>query len=151
MDITFAVLTITIVGLMVGVEFSVAFVMNPIIHGLPFSASISAGAHGGRMLGRVMPVWYIFSLTLTVALTVMLWGSGGATAALAASVLLMVSVVMSVALLVPINNQSKHWTPESHPVDWREQRRRWERLHYTRVAVVVAAFVLIAIAATSLS
>lgn len=140
-----SIVTITIVGLMVGVEFSVAFVMNPIIHGLPFAASMAAGAHGGRMLGRVMPVWYMVSLGLTIALAIDAWGSDAGNAALVASVLLVVSVVMSIALLVPINNQSKTWTAESHPENWRELRGRWDRLHYARVALIVGAFVLVAV------
>lgn len=150
MEITLSLLTTTIVGLMVGVEFSVAFVMNPIIHGLPFAASMAAGAHGGRMLGRAMPIWYIVSLILTGWLTYVMWGAAAANAGLVASILLFLSVVMSVALLVPINNRATTWTPESHPADWREQRQRWDSLHYARVGLIVAAFVLVAFAATQI-
>ncbi|MFF1796898.1 anthrone oxygenase family protein, partial [Kitasatospora sp. NPDC058263] len=60
--------------------------------------------------------------------------------------LLVLSVVMSVALLVPINSRAAHWTPESAPADWREQLGRWDRLHYLRVAVIVTAFLLLVIA-----
>jgi Domain of unknown function (DUF1772) len=55
---------------------------------------------------------------------------------------------MSIALLVPINNRSATWTAARHPDDWREQQRRWDRLHYARVAIIVAAFVLTLYAAT---
>lgn len=150
MEAVLSVLTITTVGLMVGVELSVAFVMNPIIHGLPFAASMAAGAHGGRMLGRAMPIWYMISLILTGILTTIAWGSTAANAALVASLLLVASVVMSIALLVPINNRATGWTPESHPDDWREQRQRWDSLHYIRVGLIVAAFVLVAFSATQL-
>ena len=47
----------------------------------------------------------------------------------------------------PINNRSRTWTAEHHPADWREQQQRWDRLHYIRVAVIVAAFVLVLVAA----
>jgi hypothetical protein len=50
---------------------------------------------------------------------------------------------MSILLLVPINNLSKSWTPETRPPDWKQQLRRWERLHYLRVAVITAAFTLL--------
>ena len=53
-----------------------------------------------------------------------------------------VSVVMSIALLVPINNRSATWTADDHPDDWREQQQRWDRLYYARVAIIVAGFVL---------
>ncbi len=64
--------------------------------------------------------------------------------------LLAVSVVMSVVLLVPINNKAAAWTAEDHPIDWREQHRRWDRLHYARLAVITAGFAMIAVAATLL-
>lgn len=145
-----AVITTTVVGLMVGVELAVAFVLNPILLDLPADASLAGRAHGGRMLGRAMPFWYVGSLVLTAALAAL--GRGGPTAgtALAAAALLAVSVVLSLALLVPINNRSKTWTAERHPGDWREQQQRWDRLHYGRVAIIVAAFVLVATAVTLL-
>jgi hypothetical protein len=145
-----AVITVTVVGLMVGVEFAVAFVINPILLRLPAGASLTARADGGRMLGRAMPFWYIGSLILTTALTAVTWGTTSAATALVGAALLALSVIMSIALLVPINNRSKTWTAESHPDDWREQHRRWDRLHYGRIAIIVAAFVLVAVAATML-
>jgi hypothetical protein len=59
-----------------------------------------------------------------------------------------VSVVMSIALLVPINNRSGTWTADHHPYDWREQQQRWDRLHYARVAIIVTAFVMTLVATT---
>ncbi|GAB1818725.1 anthrone oxygenase family protein [Herbidospora sp. RD11066] len=145
-----AVIATTVVGLMVGVECAVAFVINPIVLRLPAGASLAARADGGRMLGRAMPFWYIGSLILTAALAAVTWGTATATTALVAAVLLALSVVMSIVLLVPINNRSKTWTADDHPADWREQHQRWDRLHYVRVAIIVAAFVLVAVAATTL-
>lgn len=145
-----AVITTTAVGLMVGVEFAAAFVINPILLRLPADASMAARADGGRMLGRAMPFWYIGSLLLTAALTALTWGTPVADVSLAAAILLAVSVIMSVLILVPINNRSVGWTPANHPADWREQHRRWDRWHYGRVVVIVAAFALVAVAATSL-
>jgi hypothetical protein len=55
---------------------------------------------------------------------------------------------MSVALLVPINNRSVTWTADNHPADWRAQQQRWDRLHYARVAIIIAGFVLTLVAAT---
>ncbi|WP_422935826.1 anthrone oxygenase family protein [Sinomonas sp. P47F7] len=141
-----SVITATVVGLMVGVEFAVAFVVNPIVLRLPAGPSLEARAHGGRMLGRAMPFWYIGSLILIAALTALAWGTPSAAASLVAAALLAVSIIMSVALLVPINNRSVTWTAEDHPADWREQHQRWDRLHYARVAVLVAALVLVLVA-----
>ena len=143
---TLEVLTIVVVGLMVGVEFSVAFVINPILNGLPDDSSQLGRAHGGRMLGALMPFWYIGSLILSAAWAVLGWHQPGSGLVVIAAALLIVSVIMSVLLLVPINNQGKTWTPENRPADWKEQMNRWDRYHYVRVAVIVAAFALLATA-----
>ena len=147
---TLAVVCTTVVGTMVGVEFAVAVFVNPIFLRLPAGAALEARADGGRVLGRVMPFWYVGSLLLTAGLAAATWGrsAAGAGAATAAAALLAVSVVMSVALLVPINNRSVTWTASDHPDDYREQQQRWDRLHYVRVAIIIAAFVLTVVAAT---
>lgn len=137
------VLTTVVVGVMVGVEFSVAFVMNPIFKALPEDSTLLARAHGGRMLGAVMPVWYLGSLALVAVWAVAGWHHPGAGLVVTAGALLIVSVIMSVALLVPINNRGKTWTPENRPADWKQQANRWDRYHYVRVAVIVAAFALL--------
>ncbi|MFG2524221.1 DUF1772 domain-containing protein, partial [Streptomyces sp. NPDC048527] len=31
---------------------------------------------------------------------------------------------------------------ENRPADWKEQMNRWDRFHYVRVAVIIAAFTL---------
>ncbi|WP_405392623.1 DUF1772 domain-containing protein [Streptomyces sp. NBC_01102] len=137
------IVTTVIVGLMVGVEFSVAFVINPIFNALPDDSSQRGRSHGGRMLGAVMPVWYIGSLVLVAVWALAGWRHDGAGLVVTAGALLIVSVVMSILLLVPINNQSKTWTTENRPEDWKEQMNRWDRFHYVRVAVIIAAFALL--------
>ncbi|MBQ0997179.1 anthrone oxygenase family protein [Streptomyces nigra] len=137
------VVTTVVVGLMVGVEFAVAFVMNPIFNALPEDSGQLGRAHGGRMLGAVMPFWYIGSLALTAILAAAEWHDDGTALLVVAGALLIVSVVMSIVLLVPINNRGKTWTPENRPADWKEQTNRWNRYHYVRVAVIIAAFTLL--------
>ena len=143
---TLEVVTTVVVGLMVGVEFSVAFIMNRILDALPEDSSQLGHAHGGRMLGALMPFWYIGSLVLSAIWAVAGWDHHGARLVVTAAGLLIVSVVMSLLLLVPINNRNKTWTPENRPADWKQQLHRWERYHYARVAVIIAAFALLACA-----
>ncbi|GAQ62404.1 DUF1772 domain-containing protein [Streptomyces scabiei] len=133
------VLTTVSVGVMVGVEFSVAFVMNRIFDALPGDGGQLGRAHGGRMLGAVMPVWYVSSLVLVVVWAVAGWQDRGTGLVVTAGALLLLSVIMSVLLLVPINDRSKTWTPENRPADWKQQANRWDRLHHVRVGVIVAA------------
>ncbi|MFD8869217.1 anthrone oxygenase family protein [Streptomyces sp. NPDC059590] len=142
------VFTTVVVGVMVGVEFSVAFVMNRIFNALPEDSGQLGRAHGGRMLGAVMPFWYIGSLVLVAVWAVAGWHHHGAGLVVTAGVLLILSVIMSILLLVPINNRGKTWTPENRPEDWKEQMNRWDRYHYVRVAVIIAAFALLVAALT---
>ncbi|MEV6381462.1 DUF1772 domain-containing protein [Streptomyces sp. NPDC051773] len=143
-----AVFTVVVTGLMVGVEFSVAFVINPILNALPDDSVVLGRAHGGRMLGAVMPVWYISSLVLVGVWAVAGRQHDGTGLVVTAGGLLMVSVIMSLLLLVPINNRGVTWTPENRPEDWKQQATRWDRFHYARVAVIVAAFTLLVAALT---
>ena len=140
------IVTTVIVGLMVGVEFSVAFVMNPIFSALPDDSNQSARSHGGRMLGALMPFWYIGSLVLVGVWAVAGWDDDGTGLVVTAAALLIVSVLMSILVLVPINNRVKTWTAGDRPADWKEQMKRWDRWHYVRVAVIVAAFACLAAA-----
>ncbi|WP_253827952.1 DUF1772 domain-containing protein [Prauserella aidingensis] len=134
---------------MVGVELAVAVVVHPVLLRLPVGAALDGRAHEARMLGRTMPVWYVASLLLTAALTIATWGTSAAVTAGIATALLVISVVMSATLLVPINNRTATWTADDHPPDWRDVYRRWDRLHYVRVTVLVGAFVLVLAAATA--
>ncbi|MET9460276.1 DUF1772 domain-containing protein [Streptomyces canus] len=138
------VVTTVVVGLMVGVEFCVAFIMSRILDALPGDSGQLGHAHGGRMLGALMPFWYIGSLVLSAIWAVAGWDHHGARLVATAAGLLIVSVLMSILLLVPINNRNRTWTPENRPADWKEQLNRWERYHYLRVAVIIAAFALLA-------
>ena len=137
------VFTTVAVGVMVGVEFSVAFIMNRILDALPEDSGQLGHAHGGRMLGALMPFWYIGSLVLSAIWAVAGWRHQGTGLVVTAAGLLIVSVVMSILLLVPINNRNRTWTPENRPADWKQQLRRWDRYHYVRVAVIIAAFALL--------
>ena len=143
---TLAIVTATVVGIMVGVEFAVAVFVNPILLRLPAGSALEARADGARVLGRVMPFWYSGSLLLTAWLAAVTWGGSAGVEAVTAAALLAVSVVMSITLLVPINSRSATWTADHHPANWREQQQRWDRLHSARVAILVAGFVLTLVA-----
>jgi uncharacterized membrane protein len=140
------VITTVVVGVMVGVEFSVAFVLNRIFNALPEDSGQLGRAYGGRMLGAVMPFWYIGSLALAAGWAIAGWHHHGVGLVITAAALLIISVLMSVLLLVPINNRGKTWTPENRPENWKEEMNRWDRFHYVRVAVIIAAFALLAAA-----
>ncbi|WP_405779248.1 DUF1772 domain-containing protein [Streptomyces sp. NBC_01378] len=140
------VVTTVVVGVMVGVEFSVAFVINPILNALPGDNGLRGRTHGAQMLGAVMPFWYIGSLALVEVWAIAGWHHHGTGLVVTAGALLILSVIMSILLLVPINNRVKTWTVDGLPEDWKEQMNRWDRFHYVRVAVLITAFALLAAA-----
>ncbi|MFG2622831.1 anthrone oxygenase family protein [Streptomyces sp. NPDC048507] len=137
------VFTTVTVGVMVGVEFCVAFFVNPILAGLPGDTGLRGRSHGARLLGAVMPFWYIGSLVLAAIWAVAGRHRPGAGLVVIAAGLLVLSVVLSVLLLVPVNDRVKTWNAEGLPADWKEQLNHWDRFHYARVAVIIAAFALL--------
>jgi hypothetical protein len=139
------VVTVVAIGLLVGVELAVAVVANPIFDRLPAEAGLTARSDGARMLGRVMPFWYSGSIVLGVAWVVLAWGGAAVVPVGVATALLAAAVVVSVTLLVPINDRVRTWSAGDAPADWRAQVGRWDRLHQGRVALLVVAFALVAV------
>jgi hypothetical protein len=130
---TFEILAVLITGSIVGVEFAVAAFAHPIFAGLPDAAFRAARSDAGRLLGKVMPFWYLVSLALLVAVAVTVRSP-----LLGAVVVLMAAVVvLTVTVLVPINNRIA--TGEFS----RDLAARWDRLHRLRVAMLAAIFVLL--------
>lgn len=138
-------LAIVITGLMVGVEFAVAAFANPVFARLPDDAFRAARGDGSRVLGKVMPFWYVGTLLVLAAAALVGEGGGrwlcGVAAALMAAV-----VLLTVTMLVPINNRIARW-PATGEVS-RGLAARWDRLHWLRVGVLVVLFVVLAIAVT---
>lgn len=123
-----------------------AVFVNPILDRLPNDGGVEARSDGARVLGRVMPFWYIGSVVLGAVWSTLTWGDAGASLVAAGAALLVVSVVMSILLLVPINSRVASWSQEGVPADWKQQVGRWDRFHYVRVGVIVLAFTLFAVA-----
>ena len=135
-----AVVTVVVVGVLVGVEFAVAVFVNPIVDRLPGTAGLLARSDGARVLGRVMPPWYGGATVLALVWLVLDRGGVAVVPVGVAIALLVVAVVLSVTLLVPINNRVRTWSEGGAPADWREQVGRWDQLHYFRTALLVVAF-----------
>ncbi|MFE2432499.1 anthrone oxygenase family protein [Streptomyces sp. NPDC059373] len=143
-----AVITVVVVGLLVGVEFAVAAFVNPIFDRLPNDGGLAARSDGARVLGKVMPFWYVGSVVLGAIWAVLAWGDAREGLVVTATALLVLSVLMAITLLVPINSRVARWTHDSVPADWKQQIGRWDRFHSVRVGVIVAAFVLLVVGLT---
>lgn len=129
------ILAISVTGILVGAEFAVAAFLNPILGRLPDDERRAARADGVRMLGRLMPFWYFAAFALLVAVAVVadsqrrLVGTGVG--------LMAVAVLLSVAVLVPINNRIAAGEVSTRLV------ARWDRLHRLRVAILATLFVVL--------
>ena len=134
-------LALVVVGALVGAEFAVVAFFHPILGRLSGEASRAARSDGARLLGRVMPFWYLASSALLVAVAVAV--AGPQRWLIGIGVGLMVGVVLlSVTVMVPINNRIAAGEV-SGPL-----MTRWDRLHWVRVAMLVVLFVLLVIGAT---
>ncbi|WP_408066295.1 anthrone oxygenase family protein [[Mycobacterium] nativiensis] len=133
-------LALVVVGTLVGSEFAVAAFFRPILGRLPDDAFWAARGDGAGLLGKVMPFWYLTSFALLVAVGVVADSQRRLIAAGAGLMILV--VVLSVAVLVPINNRiAASRTSEVSRV----LAARWDRLHWLRVAMLAVVFVLLGI------
>lgn len=136
---------LVVAGTMVGNELAIAVFVHPRFWRLDDNTHVRAVQPLAAVLGAVMPFWYALTLAsaLAVAFLVRPAGTPGHGLALASAGLFAAMIVYTVLLPVPINRQVARWRPESLPADWRELRRRWDRLHAWRVLVLVVALVLL--------
>jgi hypothetical protein len=129
-------IALVIAGPMVGVEIAVGAFTNPGLARLPDDAFRQARSDSGRVLGKVMPFWYIATLVALIAAAVVTRGWLIA----AAAAVMAVIVLMTVTLMVPINNRIGRWTDAAD----RNLARRWDRLHWLRIALLLVMVVLLA-------
>ena len=61
------VVAILVAGLMVGCELAIAAFIHPTLDKLPDSPHLQAASAIARVMGSVMPFWYILTLLLTLA------------------------------------------------------------------------------------
>jgi len=136
------IIALVITGPMVGVEIAVAAFTNPVFGRLADDAFRQARSDGSRVLGKVMPFWYIATLVVLIAAAVV---SGGQWLITSAAALMALVVLVTVTRMVSINNRIGRWTDVADSD--RDLAKRWDRLHWLRVALLVVLFVLLAISA----
>ncbi len=136
------VVTIVLAGLLVGNELAVAAFVHPTIARLGDTAHKAAAVPIAKLLGRVMPIWYTLVLLLIVAVAWTTRDQGRSILPLVVAAALWVgTIVFTVVALVPINTRVAGWTEDSFPVNWREDRARWDGMHRIRVLVLIIALV----------
>jgi hypothetical protein len=134
------IVALTITGPMVGVEIAVAAFTNPIFDRLPDDAFRLARSDGSRVLGTVMPFWYVATLVVLVVAAIV---ASGAWPITAAAVLMALVVLLTVTVMVPINNRIGAWQSDDDVS--RGLASKWDRFHWLRVAMLAVVFVLLAV------
>lgn len=60
---------------------------------------------------------------------------------LTALILMVITLIITVGIEVPIDNQIKTWTPETLPSNWTDLRSTWDRFHTLRTITSILSFV----------
>jgi hypothetical protein len=134
------IVAVVVAGPLVGVEFGVAAFTIPIVAKLPDGSFRQFRSGGGRLLGAVMPFWYVGTLVLLIAAAVL----SKSTPVIGSVVLMGAAVLLTVTTLVPINNRIVKWATDADVS--RDLARRWDRLHWVRVALLIVMWVLLVVA-----
>ena len=139
MEDVIAIVALVLSGPLVGVELGVAAFMNPLVSKLPDDAYRVLRSEGSRLLGALMPFWYIGTLAVLIAAAVV----SRNVLAIVSVALMGAALLLTVTMLVPINNRIGAWQ-SSDEVD-RDLASRWDHLHWVRVCLLVAMFVALAV------
>ncbi|MGB3284578.1 MULTISPECIES: DUF1772 domain-containing protein [Mycobacteriaceae] len=139
MTATIEILAVLLAGTLVGSEFAVAAFLHPIVGRLPAEGFQAARSDSARLLGRVMPFWYLTTLALMLVAVVIdpgpqRWFIGAGVGLMA------VVVLLTVTMMVPVNNRIAAGEVSPPLVT------RWDRLHWVRVALLGAVLVLLVVA-----
>ena len=139
MEHVIAIVALVLTGPLVGVELGVAAFTNPLASKLPDEAYRAFRSGGSRLLGALMPFWYVGTLVVLIAGAVLTRD----VLAISAVALMGVALLLTVTVLVPINNRISAWRSTADVN--RDLAGRWDRLHWVRVGVLVAMFVVLTI------
>ncbi|WP_346290147.1 DUF1772 domain-containing protein [Sphaerothrix gracilis] len=143
----FQIITVVTAGLMVGNELAVSAFVHPQFRRLDDKCHVAASKSLALIYGRIMPFWYALTLALTIGVAFTLrQNQPSFFFAVVAAILWFSLILFSIVRLVPINNQIGQLRLESLPDDWKNLRRRWDRLHAIRVGFLVIALICLTVA-----
>jgi uncharacterized membrane protein len=135
------VITIVCIGLMIGTEFAVAVFINPILRKLGPREELRALRLFAAKLGAAMPFWYIISLLLLIAESVLHRGQVGSMFLIAASGIWVAVIILTIVFLVPINNRLARVDPDAATEPALREHGQWDMMHRWRVAALTAAMI----------
>jgi Domain of unknown function (DUF1772) len=135
--------TIVCIGLMIGAEFAVSAFINPVIWKLEDGAQMQAVRLFATKLGFVMPIWYGLGFLLLLTETFISRHDPHVAMLAAASGIWALVIVMSLLVLVPINNRLAGSETAVVTETAQRDQRKWDTLHRVRVAALTTAMVML--------
>jgi uncharacterized membrane protein len=143
MRLAFSIATIVSIGLMIGTEFTVSAFINPILWKLEERAQRESVGLFAAKLGRAMPFWYAGNFLLLIAEAILLRSDSGFWFLVTASAVWAAVIILTLIVLVPINNRLVRPDARLTFGEAHRQHRRWDAMHRARVAALAAALVLL--------
>ena len=140
------VATTVCIGLLIGTEFAVAVFINPILRKLVPREELRAIRLFAAKLGAAMPFWYGVSLLLLIGETISRHGDRGAGLLIAADVIWVMVIVLTILFLVPINNRLARADLDAAVEPALKEHGQWDTMHRFRVATLAAAMICFLIA-----
>ncbi|HEX5408755.1 MAG TPA: DUF1772 domain-containing protein [Gemmatimonadaceae bacterium] len=132
-------------ALSMGVHFGTWLTEAPLLE--TQSGPLFTEVHQGRdrVAARVMPILGNAAILSVAACVILVRAIPGAFAlSLAALILIIGDMAVTLAGNVPINKQVQNWEVAAPPSDWAALRDRWEKLHTMRTVLIVLGFALLA-------
>lgn len=138
--------SLLLVGLYAGGVFFTA--IAPSVQRLPGEAYVRYWQAENRDYARAMPALVLGGLVATLAAAVLERARGFMVVGwtLLVVVLIVGTIVVTLALLEPLNRAANAWDPDSLPSDWEMARTRWLRWHLLRTFLAVLAFLSLLVA-----
>ena len=138
------IITITSAGLMAGNELAFSVFVNPALRRLDSGPQAQALSILARSLGRAMPVWYGLCLALLALESFLRRHQTTVAALLTAAVIWTGAIILSIGVLVPINNRIASLNTAAPAPGWEREHRKWDVLHRVRILLLVVAVVVLA-------
>jgi hypothetical protein len=142
-------IAVLLAGVLAGSELTSWGIVHPTLWKLEHDAQVRAEKLTYRRFASIDP----FLMTATVVACFIAAGTldgSSATLALVAGTCFAGMLAITLVGNMPINLRVFRWDEErGDPEEWRQLRRRWDRLHSVRIVLDSAGFVLITLAAVS--